>query len=121
MVNYKNDAKTRDFFVSQIGAHFHFTSYLRQFTNTDNITPNLTYGDLVDGWLEEEAKNKGFPDNKKIGEQFEYNQFIRDFFANEKEKSLTDAIKAWKLVTSVEGENTYRAFKYKKLHMTKQQ
>jgi hypothetical protein len=108
VVNYKNDAKTRDFFVSQIGAHFHFTSYLRQFTNTNNITPNLTYGDLVDGWLAEEAKNRESPHNKKIGEQFEYNQFIRDFFANETGKSLSDAIRAWKLVTSIDGENTYK-------------
>ncbi len=85
--NYRNDAITRRFFVEQIGKHFRFDAYLRQFTNKNNITTGLTYGDLVNGWLEEESKRKSPNYKSTIDKQFEYNQFTRDFFANEKGKS----------------------------------
>ncbi len=111
VVTYKNDAKTRVFFVSQIGKHFHFDHYLRQFTDKNNITNGLTYGDLVDGWLAEERKRKDPNYQSKIGEQFEYNKFTRDFFQNEKGKSRLEAINAWKLVKSIPGEKTYRRYR----------
>ena len=63
VVNYKNDAATRIFFVKQIGRRFYFIDYLRQFTNKNNLA------------------------NKR---------FIRDFFLNEKGKTLADAIKPGK-------------------------
>lgn len=107
VVNYKNDAKTREFFVKHIGKRFKFNNYLRQFTNPKNITSNLTYGDLVNGWM------TGIDETNQIGKQFEYNQFIRDYFANEHGKSLQDAIHAWKKVSSIEGPNTYEFFKSK--------
>ena len=103
VVNYKNDAATRKFFVEQIGRRFHFTDYLRQFTNKNNLAnKKLTYGDLVKGWLAEESRKKDPNYKTTIGKQFKYNQFIRDFFLHEKGKTLADAIKEWKMVrTSV--------------------
>ena len=38
VVNYKNDAATRQFFVEHIGQHFRFDAFLRQFTNKNIIT-----------------------------------------------------------------------------------
>jgi hypothetical protein len=111
VVNYKNDAATRQFFVEHIGQHFRFDAFLRQFTNKNNITKDLTYGDLVNGWLIEESKRNDPHYKSNIGEQFEYNQFTRDFFANEKEKSRSDAINAWKLMKSVSGAKTYAHYK----------
>lgn len=64
----------------------------------------------MDGWRTVEAKKKETTYTTSIGKQFEYNQFIRDFFAHESGKSLTDVIKAWKLVSSMEGPNTYSIF-----------
>ncbi|HVE44887.1 MAG TPA: cytoplasmic protein [Gammaproteobacteria bacterium] len=81
VVNYKNDAATRLFFVKHIGQRFRFDAYLRQFTNQNNITKNLTYGDLINGWLVEEVRRSDTEYKSNIGKQFEYNQFIRDFFA----------------------------------------
>ncbi|EKD71373.1 MAG: hypothetical protein ACD_46C00199G0003 [uncultured bacterium] len=99
VVDYKNDAATRSFFVKQIGRRFHFTNYLRQFTNKNNLAnKKLTYGDLVEGWLAEESRKKSPNYKTSIGKQFKYNQFIRDFFLHEKGKTLADAIKAWKMV-----------------------
>lgn len=111
VVNYKNDAATRLFFIKHIGQHFRFDAYLRQFTNINNITKNLTYGDLIDGWLQEEAQRKNPNHQTRIGEQFEYNQFTRDYFSNEKGRSRSDAIKAWAIVKTLPGEKTYANFK----------
>ena len=108
VVNYKNDAETRAFFVSQIGSQFRFNEYLRQFSSKEKIKPGMTYGDLVDGWIQSEANKKQFP--TKISKQFEYNRFIRDYFENEKDSSLANAIKAWKFIKSRPGPNTYEQY-----------
>jgi len=107
VVNYKNDTATRLFFIEHSGKHFRFDAYLRQFTNQNNITKNLTYGDLVDGWLKAESQRSDPNYQTRIGEQFEYNQFTRDYFANENGKTQADAIKAWTLVKALPGEKTY--------------
>ncbi len=39
--------------------------------------------------------------------QFEYNTYIRDFFADNQGKSLKDAIKCWKYKKSLQGHNRY--------------
>ncbi len=102
---------TRKFFVENIGPHFHFNAYLRQFTNKDNMNNKLTYGDLIDGWLNEESRKKDPKHESNIGKQFEYNQFTRDFFKNEKGKTRADAIKAWNIVKKYPGPNTYVFYK----------
>lgn len=109
--HYNNDAATRQFFISQLGESFHFNAYLRQFTNINNITSDLTYGDLVTGWLAEESKRNNPQYKTKIDKQFEYNQFVRDFFTNEKGKSQPDVVKAWKIVKTFSGEKTYANYK----------
>lgn len=118
VINYRNDTATRKFFTEHIGIHFRFNAYLRQFSSNMSINKNnLTYGDLIQGWLKaEELKNE--PDYKsKIGSQFEYNQFIRDFCANEKQNGLTlkDAITAWKKIKEKPGKRTYQNYKKRSL------
>lgn len=109
VINYKNDAITRQFFVEHIGKHFRFNAYLRQFTQIAHIK-KLTYGDLIDGWMTYEQKKKNPDYQSNIGKQFEYNQFTRDFFLNEKGKSQADAIQAWKRVKSQTGPKTYEHY-----------
>ena len=48
IVNYYSDAKTREFFKSQIGPEFHFTYHVNQFRLANE---DLTYGNLVDEWV----------------------------------------------------------------------
>jgi hypothetical protein len=107
VVNYKNDAVTREFFINQIGTRFRFNSYLRQYMDKNYIKSGMTYGDLVEGWLRAESSGE----IKEISTQFEYNRFIRDYFANEKSKSLADAIRAWKIIKRTPGKNTYAVYK----------
>ena len=90
---YHNDRKTRDFFEKELGKQFKFNNYLRQFRDPRNIKPGLTYGDLCDGWLSfEESKNS---EKTVIGDQFKYNQFIRDYFSNSTNPTMDDAINVW--------------------------
>ena len=42
-----------------------------------------------------------------IDKQFEYNTYIRDFFCNNKEKKLDQAIQCWKYKKSLKGHNRY--------------
>lgn len=103
--HYKNDAVTREFFQRHCGTGFRFNDYLRQFAKGVPKGKSLTYGDLVQGWHEaEEVRKQG---GKKIGKQFEYNQFSRDFFSANSGKSKQDMIDAWNIVREYQGPNTY--------------
>lgn len=109
--NYNNDSETRKFFVEHLGEKFKFNSYLRQFTDPDNIQPNITYGDLVNGWISFENNRKNSSKSHIIPPQFEYNQFIKDYFSDEKGATLKMAISAWESLVSTKGPRTYKRFK----------
>ncbi len=102
--HYRNDALTRDFFIRHIGKSFRFNAYLRQFRDKNNITTGLTYGDLIQGCLKNKRNNT---QKKVIPQQFEYNQFIHDFFLHEHNPTMKKAVKGWREVTSISGPNTY--------------
>lgn len=63
-------------------------------------------------------KNSKLPDDsvvrppltKSIAPQFEFNQFMRDFFADPSNKGKTrkDATEAWKIVRNLPGSNKYK-------------
>jgi hypothetical protein len=50
-------------------------------------------------------KNKNY--QTTISSQFEYNTYIRDFLADNKEKTMKDAIRYWKLKRYQRGDNVY--------------
>lgn len=110
VINYKNDAVTKQFFVSQLGAKFRFNDYLRQFAKTPNMDGSITYGDLVTGWLQSQANKKLVSQKSPIGKQFQFNQFQRDFYTAEKGKTRQQFLDAWKLVRSIAGPATYEHY-----------
>lgn len=57
-----------------------------------------------------ENKKKG---KTKIDKQFEYNTYIRDFFADNQGKSLEQAIQCWKYKKQLPGHN-----RYERAHLT---
>lgn len=64
-----------------------------------------TYADAITAYyriLEEKKNSKA-----KIDKQFEYNTYIRDFFADNRDKSLDEAIKCWKYKKQLPGHNLY--------------
>jgi SAP domain-containing new25/Domain of unknown function (DUF6434) len=107
VVNYRSDDKTRAFFHQQIGPSFHFTYHLNQFRRAHQ---NLTYGDLVDEWLAEQQRRKDPTYRPSIAAHGEYNQYIRDFFADERNKgaSLRDAVASWNAARERPGDRRYR-------------
>ena len=65
--------------------------------------PDKTYGDAIEAYQQIiKEKKKVF-----IDKQFEYNTYIRDFFNDNKGKTLEAAIKCWKYKKSLPGHNRY--------------
>ena len=97
VINYKNDRKTREFFKSQIGPDFHFTYHVNQYRLAND---GLTYGDLIDEWVAERDRRENKSYTPKIADHGEYNQFIRDYFADaaNQGKTMRDAASAWNAV-----------------------
>ena len=85
----------RSFFVSIIGPQFTFTVSFQKFLR-QNI--GKTYKDAMDFWHQERNQKKNSASRSVIAPQFQYNQFIRDFFANQlnQSKNRKDAIEAWR-------------------------
>lgn len=104
--NHRCSQVVREFFKSVI-PKFHFSTYIQNYFK-ENI--GKTYRDVVDAWYEEEERKKDPEYKRQIGPQFEYNQFIRDYFADpkNKDKKREDAIKAWNKMKALPGSNKYK-------------
>lgn len=92
----------RAFFKEQIGDSFSFNV---AFQNWLKSNAGKTYQNGIDAYyqiLEYKKKNK-----TTIDKQFEYNTYIRDFFNDNKNKNLEQAIKCWKYKKSLKGHNKY--------------
>ena len=98
--NFKCSEDKREFFVSKIGKGFEFKVKFQKWLK---VNPEKTYGDAIEAYYE--IQNSG--EKTKIDKQFQYNQYIRDFFADNDDKSLKDAIKCWKYKKSIKGHNRY--------------
>lgn len=76
-----------------------------------------TYSDSIRAYyqiLEDKKKNK-----TKIDKQFEYNTYIRDFFNDNKDKTLKQAIMCWKYKKNLKGHNKYEKSDLQVLNITK--
>ncbi|MBN2694669.1 hypothetical protein JXR93_08405 [bacterium] len=99
---YKNDEKHRAFFKSQIGEHFKFNV---TFMNWMKENSGKTYKEAISEWnrINTEGKQK----KREIASQFQYNQYIRDFFKANPKAKMDDAIKCWMYKKSLPGDNKY--------------
>lgn len=75
----------RAFFVAHIGKGFHFKAEFQDWLHNH---AGKTFGEAVEAYHSIEHP-------KEIKPQFEYNQYIRDFFADNKGATLKDAIRCW--------------------------
>ena len=92
----------RAFFRREIGNRFSFNVQFQQWLKAN---AGKTYAEAVAAYHEIlEAKKTG---KSTIEKQFEYNTYIRDFFADNPGKTLEDAIKCWKYKKSLKGHNRY--------------
>lgn len=92
----------RAFFKEHIGGSFSFNvafqKWLKSNTGKTYKDALLAYDEIV------KDKKKG---KTAIDRQFEYNTYIRDFFADNKGRSLEDAIKCWKHKKQFQGHHRY--------------
>ena len=94
--------KHRAFFKERIGKSFSFNVAFQKWLKTN---AGMTYADAINAYYEIiEEKKKG---KTTIDKQFEYNTYIRDFFSDNKGKTLKEAIICWKYKKSLQGHNRY--------------
>ena len=100
--NFVCSEKHRAFYKKEIGNSFSFNVLFQKWLKSN---AGKTYKDSIDAYykiLEDKKNNK-----TTIDKQFEYNTYIRDFFNDNKDKSLEQAIKCWKYKKSLKGHNKY--------------
>ncbi|MFT4414783.1 DUF6434 domain-containing protein [Fredinandcohnia humi] len=104
--NHRCSQDVRAFFMTVI-PKFHFSTHIQNYFKNN---AGKTYLNVVDAWYEEEERKKDPSFKKNIAPQFEYNQFIRDFFADSKNqgKSRKEAIEAWNEIKKLPGSNKYK-------------
>lgn len=93
--NFVCSEKHRAFFKEHIGNGFSFNVAFQKWLKGNT---GKTYADAITAYyriLEEKKSSK-----TKIDKQFEYNTYIRDFFADNKGKSLEDDINAGNIKSS---------------------
>lgn len=98
--NFVCSEKHREFFKKKIGDSFFFPIVFQKWLKENT---GKTYKDAINIFhqiLKEKKKTS-------IDKQFEYNIYIRDFFANNKGKSLKEAIECWKYKKGQQGHNQY--------------
>lgn len=94
--------KHRAFFREKIGKSFTFNVPFQKWLKAN---AGKTYGEAIEAYaliLAEKKKNK-----TTIDPQFEYNTYIRDFFAANPGRSLEEAIRCWKYRKSQPGHHRY--------------
>lgn len=94
--------KHRAFFSEKIGKGFSFNVPFQKWLKANT---GKTYGDAIRAYyriLEEKKQGK-----TEIGGQFEYNTYIRDFFADNPGKSLHDTIVCWNYKKNLPGHHRY--------------
>ena len=94
--------KHRAFFKKHLGSGFTFNVEFQRWLKAN---AGKTYGEATEAYRE--IISSGKRKKTEIGSQFEYNTYIRDFFADNKGKNLKDAIKCWKYKKSIAGHNRY--------------
>ena len=100
--NFVCSEKHRAFYKEHIGNSFSFNVAFQKWLKSN---AGKTYQNSIEAYyqiLEDKKKNK-----TTIDKQFEYNTYIRDFFADNKDKSLEQAIKCWKYKKRLKGHNKY--------------
>ncbi|MDE7177778.1 MAG: SAP domain-containing protein [Lachnospiraceae bacterium] len=100
--NFVCSERHRAFFKEHIGCGFSFNVAFQKWLKNNT---GKTYKEAIAAYhqiLEDKKKEK-----TKIDKQFEYNTYIRDFFADNKGRSLEEAIKCWKYKKRLQGHNRY--------------
>lgn len=93
---YKNDLKTRLFFKSIIGQHFHFTAFGVDWLEQRWIVGNPpTYQEFADMWSREYKLRKTNGSNPKA--EWAYITFVKNYLTNHPKASRPELLRQWEL------------------------
>jgi hypothetical protein len=92
--SYKNGQNARRFFTKYCGKSFSFNIEFMAWMKT-NVGKTLK--DAVEEWLKFHEKSKDKNHKSTIPKGNQYNQYLRDFFADNPDKTIHDARRFWKL------------------------
>jgi hypothetical protein len=102
--NYSNDENHRRFFMAEIGPAFKYN--VRFMTWMKEQKGKKTYGEAIDEWKRIDGeKKRGY--KTVIGKQFEYNQYTRDFFLNNRGRTKEECIQCWNYKKRKAGSHAY--------------
>lgn len=104
--NYKNTENVRAFFKKHISQNFTFDVSFMNWMK-ENIGKNLA--NAIEAWhiLQAEKKYKNY--KSEIAPQFQYNQYMRDFLADNPKLKAKDAMHFWKLKSQQRGQAIYNS------------
>lgn len=92
----------RAFFKEKLGPSFTFPVAFQRWLKENT---GKTYAQALDAYRQIMADKK--TGKTVIDKQFEYNTYIRDFFADNPGTALKDAIRCWKYKKGIRGHNRY--------------
>ena len=102
--SFKRNPQTTAFFKS-IDSRFHYSVRLNQFIR--ETIGNITYQDIMNECNKEyELKKKGIKTTPALP-QCEYNQFVKDYLEDNKDRTFKDAVSAWNYKKNMRGDNIY--------------
>lgn len=102
--NYKNTRNVRTFFLQEIGPHFKMNVAWLNWMRS-HVGYNL--GDAITAWEETVLTKKAQRGKNTIAPQFEYNRYMRDFFADNPGVGRAKAIHCWKMKCDTPGIKAY--------------
>jgi hypothetical protein len=103
-VNYSNNEIHRAFFKNTIGEQFKFNVKFMEWMEKNK--GKKTYEQAIEMY-KKILMDKKSGKKEKIGKQFEYNQYTRDFFENNPKSSMEDCIKCWNYKKKQIGNHKY--------------
>jgi len=93
---YKNDLKTRLFFKSLVGEHFHFTAFgIDWLENRWMLGLPPTYQEFADMWQKEYTLRKENRSNPK--EEWAYINFVKNYLILKPSSTLKEILKQWNM------------------------
>ena len=102
--SFKRNPETTAFF-KEVDSRFHYSVRLNQYIR--NNIGEITYGDIIVEWKKEHnQKRRGIKTTPDLP-QCEYNQFIKDYLADNKNRCFKDAVNAWNVKKKMRGDNIY--------------
>lgn len=102
--NFVCSERHRAFFRTQIGVSFSFPVAFQKWLKSNT---GKTYAQAIEAYHQIMAEKK--TGKTVIDKQFEYNTYIRDFFADNHGKTLEQAILCWKHKKAMPGHNRYES------------